>query len=285
MKKIIFLYILSFLSLTTNGQNIRAAYSFYYKTDISQNKHHVQSDMMLDWCPTHSVFYNDANFHKDSLSVIAFDEDGSIKDTEAYQKIFDYRGGASKDAIFIDFTTYKYRISYRLATVYLSGEGIIEVPKWNFLPDSTITSTGFHVKKAVAEYLGRTWVVWYCEDIPISAGPWLLWGTPGLIIHAHDSEGIFHFKLLDIQLFNSAIRYEQIYDYCFSPKIRMVHKYTYGIDKAEQVHNRMMRDLDFLFSMAGESQSKITIVDKKGESAIINSSRDYIPLITDNYWK
>lgn len=51
-----------------SAQNLRVAYSFYYKTDPTQNKYQVEPDMMLDWSIEKSVFYNDATFHRDSLS-------------------------------------------------------------------------------------------------------------------------------------------------------------------------------------------------------------------------
>ncbi len=267
------------------GQNIRATYSFYYKTDISQEKYRTQPDMMLDWSIGHSVFYNDASFHRDSLSNIAFDKNGNICDNEAYQKIFDYRSGAPNDVTLIDFSEKKYEAVYRLATVCLEGTGNLELPRWQITDETTVTSTGLAVRKATSEYLGRKWVIWYCEDIPVSAGPWLLWGAPGLIAHAYDSEEIFHFKLLNVQELGTDSRYAQIKDFCESPKAASVHRYIYEISKAEQVHNKMMRDLDYMFSMAGESPSQVTVVDKNGRSSVMSDTRDYIPLIPDTYWK
>ena len=39
---------------------------------------------------------------------------------------------------------------------------------------------------AQAEYRGRVWTAWYAPSIPISSGPWLLYGLPGMILEAED---------------------------------------------------------------------------------------------------
>ena len=45
---------------------------------------------------------------------------------------------------------------------------------------------------------GRAWTVWFTMDIPVSDGPWLLQGLPGLILEAVDSENIFHFITIEL---------------------------------------------------------------------------------------
>ncbi len=39
---------------------------------------------------------------------------------------------------------------------------------------------------AQAEYRGRVWTAWYAPSIPVSSGPWLLYGLPGIILEAED---------------------------------------------------------------------------------------------------
>ena len=39
---------------------------------------------------------------------------------------------------------------------------------------------------AQAEYRGRVWTAWYTPSIPVSSGPWLLYGLPGMILEAED---------------------------------------------------------------------------------------------------
>lgn len=280
-----YIIILLFIPFSLSAQNLRVAYSFYYKTDPAQEKYQIEPDMMLDWSIEKSVFYNDATFHRDSLSAMAFDRNGNISDNISYQKIYDFRSGAMKDVIFIDYFKHRFEVEYQAATVFLTGHADLTMPQWTLTEETNVTSTGLNVKKGIADYLGRKWIIWYCEDIPVSAGPWLLWGAPGLIVHAHDSEELFHFKLLNVMTLNSELRYDQIAS-DRKAKIKSNHlHYTYEIAKTEQVHNKMKRDMNYLFQMAGQMPSSSTIIDGSGKSTTLSDTKDYIPLIPDNYWK
>ncbi len=50
--------------------------------------------------------------------------------------------------------------------------------------------------KATALFRGRNFEVWYTTRIPVSYGPWLLWGLPGLIIEARSQDGDLSFEYL-----------------------------------------------------------------------------------------
>lgn len=58
----------------------------------------------------------------------------------------------------------------------------------------------FTVTKAEADYYGRRWIAWYAKEIPISDGPWKLYGLPGLILEAYDNEQKFKFLLKQITI-------------------------------------------------------------------------------------
>jgi len=49
----------------------------------------------------------------------------------------------------------------------------------------------FMCRKAVGNFRGRSYTAWYAEEIRSSAGPWKLFGLPGLILEATDSENMF----------------------------------------------------------------------------------------------
>lgn len=57
-----------------------------------------------------------------------------------------------------------------------------------------------NLKKATTTYLGRNWVAWYDETIPINDGPFLFKGLPGLIVELQDDRGYFHWKLASYKL-------------------------------------------------------------------------------------
>lgn len=53
----------------------------------------------------------------------------------------------------------------------------------------------FICRKATTTFRGRQWIVWFTDEIPIPAGPWKLYGLPGLIIEAEDETKTFYFYL------------------------------------------------------------------------------------------
>lgn len=63
----------------------------------------------------------------------------------------------------------------------------------------------FNAQKAETEYLGRKWTVWFTTDVPVSVGPWKLYGLPGLILEAEDEEQKFKFYLRDLEIPSNAV--------------------------------------------------------------------------------
>jgi len=54
--------------------------------------------------------------------------------------------------------------------------------------------------KAILNFRGRNYTVWFAESIPLSLGPWKFGGLPGLIIKISDSENKFVYELTGIDL-------------------------------------------------------------------------------------
>ena len=91
-----------------------------------------------------------------------------------------------------DRNDYLYRnLSQGKISVYTVVLGIgylieedFPVIDWTICEDSTMQVLGYDCHKATAKFRGRTWTVWYAEDIPLNIGPWKLGGLPGLILKA-----------------------------------------------------------------------------------------------------
>lgn len=75
----------------------------------------------------------------------------------------------------------------------------IEVPKWNIVSD-TITILNQLCQKATTTYRGRNYEAWFALNIPISKGPWLLNGLPGMILKANDDKNQFVFECLELNI-------------------------------------------------------------------------------------
>lgn len=55
----------------------------------------------------------------------------------------------------------------------------------------------YTTQKATLYYGGRTWNVWFTNDIPLQDGPYKFCGLPGLIVKAEDSKGDYQFELVE----------------------------------------------------------------------------------------
>lgn len=83
-------------------------------------------------------------------------------------------------------------ISSVASVSYAYNEPLPKV-EWQ-LCDSIKTICEYTCHKAVAKLYGRTWSAWYTEDIPMSYGPYILSGLPGLVLAASEDEGHFSFE-------------------------------------------------------------------------------------------
>ena len=72
-----------------------------------------------------------------------------------------------------------------------------ELPKW-ILSDSVKTVLGYECRMAEADFRGRKWIAWYSVEVPLSVGPWKLWGLPGLIFEAYDSGLEYSYSMVSI---------------------------------------------------------------------------------------
>jgi GLPGLI family protein len=70
-----------------------------------------------------------------------------------------------------------------------------ETIQWEFR-DSVKTVLGFECYLAEADFRGRRWSAWYTLEVPVSQGPWKLWGLPGLICEAYEDQGQYSYSLV-----------------------------------------------------------------------------------------
>jgi GLPGLI family protein len=70
---------------------------------------------------------------------------------------------------------------------------------WELL-NETKKIISFNCQKARGNFRGRTYTVWFTNDIPVCLGPWKLNGLPGLILEATDSLNQFQFFAEKIEL-------------------------------------------------------------------------------------
>lgn len=74
---------------------------------------------------------------------------------------------------------------------------------WQLVGQDTVIC-GYHCQRAVTDFRGRRWAVWFAADIPVHDGPWKLCGLPGLILKAEEAEGFFSFECVGLEKMTGA---------------------------------------------------------------------------------
>ena len=282
--KTIITIVLASFSICVNAQNFRVSYSFLRKNDNADEKYVAEMDMKLDIGSRKTVFYSETTFLKDSLNLLAFDANGSIINDEEYKKRCAIYGGTTSEIAFIDYRTEKISTGWQCPGIFIIGTSSLEQPLWETTGETKTTLKGYAAKKAEAEFMGRKWIIWYSEDLPLPYGPWLLWGAPGLIIKAQDSEGIFDFTFLGIESIGETSRYDFLQDYYKGKTCSGKRRYyDYSLEEAEKLHTRIMTDIDFQDKMLGFTSAGY-IENKNGTISEIKLN-PYIPIIPNVRWK
>lgn len=58
---------------------------------------------------------------------------------------------------------------------------------------------GYTVQKATMAFAGRQYEAWFTIEVPISDGPYVFRGLPGLIVEIYDTQKHYHFKMLALE--------------------------------------------------------------------------------------
>lgn len=89
------------------------------------------------------------------------------------------------------------------------------------------TIKAIECKKAITQYGGRTYIAWFSPSIPISDGPYVFSGLPGLIIQVSDNQGWYNFEVTNIEL-NKSMRY-------WRPESKLFHRSYLEISRQKYI--------------------------------------------------
>jgi GLPGLI family protein len=106
---------------------------------------------------------------------------------------------------FMDFTK-NTLIEYVRMPMYMYQSNcfyIENIPEQTWqLHDDTTTIKEHLCQKATCEFRGRHYIAWFTSDIPINQGPWKFNGLPGLIMRIYDSDYLFMFECIGIEIYD-----------------------------------------------------------------------------------
>lgn len=235
MKKIIFLW-LFIRVFTLSGQNEKADYVVYYSftwvTDTVKEQYAPPEKYELYHIDGVSKFLNSRAYYNDSIDY-AFQE-GSHGQVNTQESLDQYmRTEQPKTKRFTSALRVLKDFDNKSSKIILYGtwnRHYLQEPlalDWALLP-GVENIRGIHCQKATTTHGGRTYTAWYAPQIPISDGPYIFHGLPGLITRVEDSDGFFLFELTDYQVNPQ----RSFYQYPF-----ITQDYPQEIDRATYVAN------------------------------------------------
>jgi len=179
------IFLLIILTNSLNAQNLKVSYTQVYNYDFEQN-HLVE------------LYINTKT--NTSTQIIHFEAlDTTSKKNEATNVISATVDRKTKyNYLLIDLNEKIIQMYYDFARRFYKIEDTFPQIHWKLVKEHKIINN-IKVNKAIGEYRGKKWEVWYASSIPYSFGPWKLNGLPGLIVSAKDETNNNYFQIKKIE--------------------------------------------------------------------------------------
>lgn len=139
-------------------------------------------------CPDEILMIGNNNSWYGSYGVFELDSLVRLKpdmSSEEFSKIYKSLD-MSPECLMKNFQDNTYRFCGHIFANYYKYQDDTPVINWT-LHNETDTILDQKCRKATCDFRGRHWTAWYA-DIPISDGPWMFSGLPGLILKLTDSK-------------------------------------------------------------------------------------------------
>ncbi|WP_300727547.1 GLPGLI family protein [uncultured Bacteroides sp.] len=235
----------------------------YLKDTISEDAKPVKETLILEIGKHISKCYSYNAYVRDSV-LLADIQAGASQET--INEHLNGMGNANISyQIFKHYPAGKVTTLDRLATTNFLCEEEEERPEWELLPD-TATILSYHCQKATCRFKGRTYTAWYTMEIPVSDGPWKLFGLPGLIVQAEDTRKHYRFRCTGVEQ-------------CETSEPMLIHlkgREKISRKNLNKMYERMAKDpIGFMASAA--PNVKVNVTDEHG-NPIKSFSMPYNPI-------
>lgn len=134
--------------------------------------------------------------------------------------------------------------------------------QWEILPE-VFTYNDFTVQKAQTQFGGRTWQVYFTQDIPLFEGPYKFKNLPGFVVFAQDSEQDHTFTFINSEKIN-------LHSWTFTSDQKAIKVNKKQFDKAREIaSNKTIGNL--LNERGGSSRIQIRSTDNSTAQDINNT--------------
>jgi len=188
---------------------LRVLYETNSVTDTSKPDKKQQDYMVLEVGEKGiSRFYSDNRRRMDSVVTEMMKSGGPIRiDRNTMSDNGISSQGDSKE-IFKNYPAGKITVTDFIVSSNFLYEEDRPAFQWQIEPD-TREIMSYTCQKAVADFRGRHYEVWFAPDLPLNDGPWKFSGLPGLILAAEDSAKYFTFKAIGIEHSDKPVLFPQ----------------------------------------------------------------------------
>jgi GLPGLI family protein len=202
MKLILTLLISIVLALSTRAQSYKAVYNYKFIPDSSNMQDVKSVRAVLRIGEISSLFSTEANLKRDSITHLV--RNGELP---LYRAMREMRQLYAIDKVsFIvskSFETKEVTFHDKIATQKFkySDNAIFN---WE-IGNSRRDILGYNCQSAKLKFGGRNYVAWFTDEIPISDGPHIFKGLPGLILKLTDETGSYDFTLNEFRVHDGYI--------------------------------------------------------------------------------
>ena len=197
MKKI--LVFVMMLSALMAGAQEKAQYRVTYDCDAQYGHQRQVYRWHLDIGETSAVFYSPNNRAKDKvIDEVVGDNDVTSVMARLRTIRSEFPNPNPLEVLVEAAGEGRYTYLNDISSNKMWYEERLPQMSWEMTGRDTIVC-GYACLQAKARVYGRDWTVWFAPEIPLSYGPYVLGGLPGLILDAEDADGLFHFTAVGLE--------------------------------------------------------------------------------------
>ncbi len=257
--------------MASDSTLLSVKYRFTFQRDSTDHKMKWNDIMILSITNTTSVYYSllkhigYGNMEKKILET-AEQNQSLIINGQNPKETGSFFIGNEPEIINIDFAQNEIDVTTKFIDSRYGYKEALDIPIWR-VDTAVIYILNAKCNKATTTYKGRNYIAWFTLDIPVSKGPWLFNGLPGLILRVNDDKNQFEFECLELNTPSNATSAFMPYS-----NVRYIAKKTYQEKKKLFAQNL----IEFLKAENG------AYVKSSDGTLVVRPNKPYNPLDLSN---